>query len=105
MFMYHKDSLECFQSHVLLTCIYVQEPTHQAPLSGEGGSSDDDDIDPMAYYENRLKMIDEMRDQGLNPFPHKWPVNMSIPDFIKKYEGISDGTKVDDDEVVLAGES
>jgi hypothetical protein len=62
-------------------------------------------IDPTAYFENRLKMRENMKQKGVSPHPHKWPVNMSIPDFIKKYEGIADGTQIKDDEVTLAGTS
>lgn len=34
----------------------------------------------------RVKMIDDRRAAGENPFPHKFHVSISLADFIKKYD-------------------
>ncbi|VVA94439.1 unnamed protein product [Arabis nemorensis] len=43
------------------------------------------------YYENRLKYIEGEMAKGENPFPHKFYVSMSIPEYIDKYASLSKG--------------
>ncbi|OVA16355.1 Lysine-tRNA ligase [Macleaya cordata] len=66
-------------------------------------AADDEDMDPTQYFENRLKVLAAQKAVGKNPYPHKFFVSMSIPEYIEKYEGLSDGDHLEDVEVSLAG--
>lgn len=62
--------------------------------NGSGGDSKqpvDDEDDPDKYYDLRLQAIFDMKARGENPFPHKYHVDMSIPDFLAKYSYLKDG--------------
>ena len=55
------------------------------------------------YFENRLKYLAAEKAKGENPYPHKFAVSMSIPEYIEKYGGLNNGDHVEDAEVSLAG--
>ncbi|CAN8259711.1 unnamed protein product [Cochlearia groenlandica] len=65
--------------------------------------ADDEDMDPTQYFENRLKYLAAEKSKGENPYPHKFSVTMSIPEYIEKYGSLNDGDHVEDDEASLAG--
>lgn len=52
-----------------------------------------EDVDPRMYYENRIRAIDGLRaqDPPIEPYPHKYHVESSIPDFIAKYHAVEAG--------------
>lgn len=62
----------------------------------------DKDFDPVAYYKNRVKFLNDMKQQSINPYPHKFQVRLSVPDFISKYSYLTKGEKAND-EVSIAG--
>ncbi|CAH8359950.1 unnamed protein product [Eruca vesicaria subsp. sativa] len=66
-------------------------------------AADDEDMDPTQYFENRLKYLAAEKAKGENPYPHKFAVSMSIPEYIEKYGSLNDGDHVEDAEVSLAG--
>lgn len=55
------------------------------------------------YYENRLKTIASLKAAGKNPYPHKFLVSMSVPEFIEKFKGLNNGEHLENIEVSLAG--
>jgi len=59
----------------------------------------EEDLDPSAYRENRLKQIAGMKD----PFPHKWPVNASVAMIIEKYGGMEGGSQDESTDFCIAG--
>jgi len=61
----------------------------------KASAADDDDMDPTQYYENRLKTLDSLKAIGVNPYPHKFPVGISVAEYIEKYKSLSDGEKLD----------
>ncbi|KAH9317389.1 hypothetical protein KI387_019158 [Taxus chinensis] len=71
--------------------------THQAV------DHEEEDMDPTQYLENRLKVLTALKSTGVNPYPHKFHANISIPDFINKYQNLSKGQHLDNEEVSLAG--
>jgi len=81
----------------------VAAPTANGDGAKKSAADADDELDPTAYFENRLSMIEDMNKKGVSPYPHKFPVNMSIPEFVRKYEGLAEGTHVETDEVCIAG--
>ncbi|KAJ4893394.1 Lysine--tRNA ligase [Raphanus sativus] len=66
-------------------------------------AADDEDMDPTQYFENRLKYLEAEKAKGENPYPHKFAVSMSIPEYIDKYGSLNDGDHVEDAQVSLAG--
>jgi len=52
-------------------------------------------MDPTQYYENRIKTLDSLKAIGVNPYPHKFPVGISVAEYIEKYKSLSDGEKLD----------
>lgn len=55
------------------------------------------------YYENRLKTLSSLKAAGLNPYPHKFHVSISIAEYIDKYGSLSDGAHLEDVEVSISG--
>uniref|UniRef100_A0A0K0F1X2 Lysine--tRNA ligase n=1 Tax=Strongyloides venezuelensis TaxID=75913 RepID=A0A0K0F1X2_STRVS len=44
-----------------------------------------DPSDPQEYFNSRVRMIEERRAAGDNPFPHKFHVSISLTQFIEEY--------------------
>lgn len=71
-----------------------------AKLLGESG----EDLDPTQYIKNRKAMIESMKQSDVNPYPHKFDVTMSIPEFIAKFSTeVVAGQQLDEPIVRLAG--
>ncbi|KAG7394122.1 hypothetical protein PHYBOEH_005649 [Phytophthora boehmeriae] len=66
-------------------------------------TADDDELDPTAYFANREKMLVELEKQGVNPYPHKFEVSTSLPDFHAKYSDVEAGSHLTDVVVTVAG--
>ncbi|GJN24150.1 hypothetical protein PR202_gb11872 [Eleusine coracana subsp. coracana] len=71
--------------------------------SQRASAADDDEMDPTQYYENRLRTLDSLKAAGVNPYPHKFPVGISVPGYIEKYKGLNNGQKLADVTEYLAG--
>lgn len=70
------------------------------PAGGAAKETDEaEELDPSKYRENRIKVLEGMKD----PYPHKWPVNRSIPSVCAEYQDIESGSQVEGVEVVIAG--
>ncbi|XP_043695520.1 lysine--tRNA ligase, cytoplasmic isoform X2 [Telopea speciosissima] len=65
--------------------------------------ANDEDMDPTQYFENRLRVLAAQKAAEKNPYPHKFFVSMSIPEYIEKYEGLNSGDHLEDVQVSLAG--
>ena len=48
--------------------------------------------------------MQELKDAGENPYPHKFHVSTSLEDFIEKYNHLNDGDVVENTTVRIAGE-
>jgi lysyl-tRNA synthetase class 2 len=57
------------------------------------------ETDPTKYLENRKNWIKEQKKKGLNPFPHKFEVSMTIPKFVNTYASKTEKGKWIDNEV------
>ncbi|PNW84838.1 hypothetical protein CHLRE_03g160500v5 [Chlamydomonas reinhardtii] len=72
----------------------------------DGPALEDDSTeitDPTAYFENRVKYINAKKAKGVNPYPHKFHVSMSLPDFVAKYNSLEAGQQLTDVTVSVAG--
>ncbi|XP_047981659.1 lysine--tRNA ligase isoform X1 [Salvia hispanica] len=78
-----------------------------AKAKGQGKKSaapaEDEGMDPTQYYENRLKALAAQKEAGSNPYPHKFEAQLSIPEYVKKYESLSSGEHLEDVQVGIAG--
>ncbi|MCL7048877.1 hypothetical protein MKW94_026037 [Papaver nudicaule] len=67
-------------------------------------AADEDDTDPNARFrENRIKMVESLKESGFNPYPHKFKVTMTIPAFINMYKTMEAGEHRKDVVVSLSG--
>ncbi|KAF5956562.1 hypothetical protein HYC85_003787 [Camellia sinensis] len=65
--------------------------------------ADDEVMDPTQYFENRLKALAAHKSAGINPYPHKFDVSMSILEYIEKCTCLNNGDHLEDVQVSLAG--
>jgi hypothetical protein len=81
-------------------------PAKPTKEDGPALEDDSDEItDPTAYFENRVKCINGKKAKGQNPYPHKFPVTMSLPEFIEKFGSLETGQQLTDTTVAVAGVS
>lgn len=62
-------------------------------------ATEDEEMDPTQYFENRLKYLSSQE----NPYPHKFNVSMSDRLFVEKFESLANGEHNEDITVSLAG--
>lgn len=81
------------------------EKAASAPVAAPKSSSKkEEDLDPSQYFENRSRTIMELRQtKDPNPYPHKFQVTITLPEFIAKYEGLARGETKPEVEVAVAG--
>jgi lysyl-tRNA synthetase class 2 len=65
--------------------------------------NDEEDLDPTKYFENRKAYLLKKMEAGENPFPHKFEVTITLPEFIKKYADITKKGEFLDEVVQVAG--
>lgn len=78
------------------------EDTVAKPSSKIGGD-DDDELDPTKYYENRLKVINQMSESGFTAFPHKFHASLRLSEFIRKYDSLEEGVHLEEEPVSVTG--
>lgn len=71
--------------------------------SAEGAALDEEQLTPNMYLELRQKQITAAKKEGINPYPHKFHVDMALSNYIQKYSNIESGSSVDTDEARIAG--
>ncbi|DAZ99537.1 TPA: hypothetical protein N0F65_005409, partial [Lagenidium giganteum] len=79
------------------------EAAAAGPKKEKIGADNDEELDPTAYFANREKMLVELEKEGVNPYPHKFQVSTSLPEFTAKYKDVEDGTQLKDVVVSVAG--
>ena len=65
--------------------------------------NDEEELDPTKYFENRKTYLLKKIEAGENPFPHKFEVTITLPEFIKKYADITKKGEFLDEVVQVAG--
>ena len=61
-------------------------------------------LDPTAYFENRSKMIAELKKHpSTDPYPHKFHVQLTVRQFIQKYGPLTQNGQWLEDSVSIAG--
>jgi len=79
-----------------------KEEAKKASGQPAAGKKAAEEVDPTAYFENRQKQIADLKAEGLDTYPHKFTVSISVPDFLKKYESLQN-EEVSEDTVTVAG--
>jgi lysyl-tRNA synthetase class 2 len=64
-----------------------------APEGAKKKVNEEEELDPTAYFENRKKMLS---DNVNNPYPHKFSVTISIPEFRQKFSHLERDSKVEE---------
>lgn len=73
------------------------------PQKAKKSDVDEESLDPSQYFKMRCNKILEMRKQGMEPYPHKFHVELSLSDYIEKFSDVKDGTVDDKTTVSIAG--
>lgn len=61
-------------------------------------------LDPTQYFENRSKMVTELKKSAdTDPYPHKFHVSLTVPQFIQKYGLITEKGQWLEEETSIAG--
>jgi lysyl-tRNA synthetase class 2 len=63
---------------------------------------EDEEIDPTEYFKMRSRAVASLKEKGENPYPHKFHVELSLTEFIERFENIEVGITLDQ-EVTVAG--
>ncbi|GJQ13869.1 hypothetical protein GpartN1_g5660.t1 [Galdieria partita] len=71
--------------------------------SNKKKNQDDEELDPTQYLKLRTKLIEEAKERGLDPYPHKFHTTRSIPNYIEKYHSLQAGEHFTDITESLAG--
>lgn len=66
-------------------------------------AADEEELDPTAYFANREKMLADLEKEGVNPYPHKFHVSSSLPEFHAKYANVEAGSHNEAEVVSVAG--
>ncbi|KAJ0393177.1 hypothetical protein P43SY_000564 [Pythium insidiosum] len=66
-------------------------------------ADDDSELDPTAYFANREKVLAALEKDGVNPYPHKFHVSLSLPEFHAKYGAVESGSTLQHERVTVAG--
>ena len=69
----------------------------------EAAGDDDETLDPAEYFRIRCRALEAMKAQGEQPYPHKYHVNMSLTDFISRYDHLTAGEVLTDTVHSVAG--
>jgi len=76
----------------------------QQEKKSEKKAVDEEDLDPTAYFENRVKSLQEYSSNSNNTvYPHKFHVSISLPQFIEKYSHLENDTRLENEIVSVAG--
>ncbi|KAJ2788048.1 lysyl-tRNA synthetase [Coemansia interrupta] len=78
-------------------------PADGAKPKAKAAEDDEEELNPNQYFEIRTKAIEKMREEGPYPYPHKFHVSLSLPDFIKQYSHLKAGESLPEVEVTLGG--
>ncbi|CAG8513584.1 988_t:CDS:2 [Funneliformis mosseae] len=71
--------------------------TAEKPEKTENSEESEENLNPNQYFEIRSKHVLKLRESHQpNPYPHKFHVELSIPEFIEKYGKLEPGQHLDE---------
>eukprot|EP00871_Galdieria_phlegrea_P002173 jgi/Galph1/2957/GphlegSOOS_G1594.1 len=80
-----------------------EEANKKASDASVNNKKDDEELDPTQYFKLRTKLIEEARERGVDPYPHKFQTSCSIPEYIEKYQHLQAGEHLSEVTVSLSG--
>lgn len=91
-----KRAVLCQQRAWVQAARAAQDPAPATSTSNVPALEQEADVDPTAYYENRLANLQQTKDSGCNPYPHKFHVDYSIPEYVDKFgKEVKDGEQME----------
>lgn len=63
----------------------------------------EEEINPNEYFKLRSAAVQELKKSGDDPYPHKFHVSMALETFLEKYNHLTDGQTLDNENVSVAG--
>lgn len=63
----------------------------------------DDDIDPNEYFKLRSRAVAKLKEDNEDPYPHKFHVDISLSEYIEKYNHTEPGQVIEDVNISVAG--
>jgi lysyl-tRNA synthetase class 2 len=70
----------------------------------KGPKEAEEELDPTKYRENRMQYLDNLRSEGINPYPHKFCRDMTLQQFRDKYEEVKiENGSFQEEKIALAG--
>ena len=76
----------------------------KAAKAAKEAAVDEDALDEAGYFDLRTKALAKLEGEGVNPYPHKWHVDLRIPEFVEQWDAkTSTGAVVSDASVAVAG--
>ncbi|XP_066493101.1 lysine--tRNA ligase isoform X2 [Tiliqua scincoides] len=78
-------------------------PARAAPALDSECAADEETLDPNQYYKIRSQAIQQLKGTPEDPYPHKFHVDLSLTDFIEKYNQLQAGDHLTDVTVRVAG--
>lgn len=93
---------------MIFWCVQAARRDTGADAGNAGGAAapalvGETETDPTAYYDNRVSHVAAQKEQGVNPYPHKFHVDFSIPEYIEEFSSIVVPGEQLDAAVAIAG--
>ncbi|XP_059482883.1 lysine--tRNA ligase isoform X2 [Neocloeon triangulifer] len=73
------------------------------PTNAPKKKENEEEISPNEYYKLRTNALAEQKARGESPYPHKFHVEISLEEFIVKYNHLKDGETLDKEVQTIAG--
>ncbi|KAF9976449.1 lysyl-tRNA synthetase [Actinomortierella ambigua] len=78
-------------------------PVSAAKEAKKSAADEEEELTPNKYFEIRSKRVNALRDnKETYPYPHKFHISISMPDYVAKYKDIKTGERIQE-EVTIAG--
>jgi lysyl-tRNA synthetase class 2 len=83
-----------FGEHVVAAKGAKKPATTTAAKEQKEAAVDETTLDPSKYRELRIAQVENLKKQGVDPYPHKFHKTMELPAFAPKYEHLTKGEQL-----------
>jgi len=73
------------------------------PATLQLADDEGEDVDPNQYFERRVQHVAAEKAGGRNPYPHKFAVSHTVPEYVAEFGGLDKGSQLQDKTVSIAG--
>lgn len=100
----HRKAVEAAEKAVAKAQKAAMNPKKPQDPNAAALNDSGENLDPSQYIANRKAAVRALKEAGENPYPHKFHVSMTIPEFIEKYaHAVEPGQQLEQPVVSLAG--